>query len=63
MYQKDRLNNELTIFQKIKNLDYILIASVMLLSIISLLVMYSTDGGEILFHTKNHFIKLAFFFL
>ena len=62
MYQKDRLNNEATILQKIKNLDYILIISVALLSIISLFVMYSTDGGEVLFHTKNHFIKLAVFF-
>ena len=62
MFQQDRLNNEITIFQKIKNLDYILIISVVLLSIISLFVMYSTDGGEILFHTKNHFIKLAVFF-
>ena len=62
MYQKDRLNNELTIFQKIKNLDYILILSVVFLSIISLFIMYSTDGGEILFHTKNHFIKLVVFF-
>ena len=62
MYQKDRLNNELTIFQKVKNLDYTLIVSVILLSIISLFVMYSTDGGEILFHTKNHFTKLAVFF-
>ena len=62
MYQKNRLNNELTILQKIKNLDYILILSVILLSIISLFIMYSTDGGEILFHTKNHFIKLAVFF-
>ena len=62
MYQKNRLNNEITILQKIKNLDYILIISVALLSIISLFVMYSTDGGEVLFHTKNHFIKLAVFF-
>ena len=62
MFQQDRLNNEITIFQKIKNLDYILILSVVLLSIISLFVMYSTDGGEILFHTKNHFIKLTVFF-
>tara|TARA_B100000965_G_scaffold224966_1_gene188287 strand:+ start:298 stop:1422 length:1125 start_codon:yes stop_codon:yes gene_type:complete len=62
MFQQDRLNNEITFFQKIKNLDYILIISVVILSIISLFVMYSTDGGEILFHTKNHFIKLAVFF-
>ncbi len=62
MFQHDRLNNEITFFQKIKNLDYILLISVTLLSVISIFVMYSTDGGEILFHTKNHFVKLAVFF-
>ena len=62
MFQHDRLNNEITLFQKIKNLDYILLISVLLLSVLSVFVMYSTDGGEILFHTKNHFVKLAVFF-
>ena len=62
MFQHDRLNNEITLFQKIKNLDYILLISVILLSVLSVFVMYSTDGGEILFHTKNHFVKLAAFF-
>ena len=51
MFQHDRLNNEITFFQKIKNLDYILLISVILLSVISVFVMYSTDGGDILFHT------------
>jgi rod shape determining protein RodA len=62
MFQHNRFNSELTFFQKIKNLDYILIFSILLLSAISLLVMYSTDGGEILYHTKSHFIKLLSFF-
>ncbi len=62
MFQNDRLSNEITLFQKIKNLDYILLISVILLSALSVFVMYSTDGGEILFHTKNHFVKLAVFF-
>ena len=62
MFQHDRLNNEITLFQKVKNLDYILLVSVILLSVLSVFVMYSTDGGEILFHTKNHFVKLAVFF-
>ena len=61
MFQHDRLNNEITLFQKIKNLDYILLISVILLSILSVFVMYSTDGGDILFHTKNHFVKLIIF--
>ena len=62
MFQHDRLSNEITLFQKIKNLDYILLISVILLSALSVFVMYSTDGGEILFHTKNHFVKLIVFF-
>ena len=62
MFQHDRLNSEITLLQKIKNLDYILLVSVILLSVMSVFVMYSTDGGEILFHTKNHSLKLAIFF-
>jgi len=62
MYQKDRLNSELSLFQKIKEIDFTLLFSILLLSIVSLLVMYSTDGGEILYHTKSHFSKLVVFF-
>ena len=62
MFQHDRLNNELSFWQKVKALDYILLTSVFLLSTISLFVMYSTDGGEILYHTKSHFSKIIIFF-
>ena len=62
MFEHDRLNNELTFWQKVKELDYILLISIFLLSILSLFVMYSTDGGEILFHTKSHFSKIVVFF-
>ncbi len=62
MFQHDKLNYELTFIQKLKKLDYILLFSIILLSSISLLVMYSTDGGEIRYHTKSHFIKLVTFF-
>ncbi len=62
MFQHDRLNSDITLFQKIKNLDYILLISIILLSVLSVFVMYSTDGGELLFHTKNHFVKLVIFF-
>ena len=63
MVQQDRLHTELTFLQKVKNLDFILLFCLILLSIISLFVMYSTDGGEILYHTKSHFVKLVTFFL
>ena len=62
MFQHNSLNSELTFFQKLKNLDYILLFCLILLATVSLLVMYSTDGGEILYHTKSHFIKLVTFF-
>ena len=62
MIQRHRLNTDLSFFQKVKELDYILLISILILSFISLAVMYSTDGGEILYHTKSHFSKLAIFF-
>ena len=62
MFQHNRLNNELTFIQKVKNLDFILLFCLIILSIVSILVMYSTDGGQVLYHTKSHFIKLLTFF-
>ena len=59
MFQQDKLHSELTFIQKVKKLDFILLFNIVLLSAISLVVMYSTDGGEILYHTKSHFIKLV----
>ena len=63
MFQHRRLNSEITFLQKIKDLDYVLLLSILLLSSISIFVMYSTDGGEILYHTKSHIFKVVVFFL
>ena len=64
MYQHTRLqNNNFGLFQKFKNFDYVLFFCILLLGFISLIAMYSTDGGEILFHTKSHFTKLIIFTL
>jgi rod shape determining protein RodA len=63
MFQHTRLNSDQNFFQKVKNLDFILIFCILILSIVSLFVMYSTDGGEFLFHTKSHLIKLSLFFV
>ena len=63
MFQHTRLNSDQNFFQKVKNLDYILLLSILILSTLSLFVMYSTDGGELLYHTKSHLIKLSVFFV
>ena len=63
MYQHTRLNSDQNFFQKIKNLDFILLFCILILSALSGLIMYSTDGGEFLYHTKSHLIKLVGFFI
>mgnify|MGYP006062797483 CR=1 FL=1 len=63
MFQHTRLNSDQNFFQKVKNLDYILLISILILSALSLFVMYSTDGGELLYHTKSHLVKLSIFFV
>lgn len=62
MYIYRKFETGLTFFQKIRNLDFVLLFCILILGIISLLAMYSTDGGEILYHTKSHFIKFMIFF-
>ncbi len=62
MYLHNKINKQgSSFFQKIKDLDFILLMSILLLGFISLATMYSTDGGQILFHTKSHFFKLIIF--
>ncbi len=62
MYQHTRLTkNRFNLFQKFRDFDYILLTCILLLGLISLMTMYSTDGGKILFHTKSHFTKLIVF--
>ncbi len=65
MYLYNRLDNKNknNFFQKIKDLDFILLISILSLGVISLATMYSTDGGQILFHTKSHFYKFIIFTL
>ena len=62
MYTDNSYNQQLNIFQKIKNLDYVLLICILLLGIISAFSMYSTDGGEILYHTQSHVSKFLIFF-
>ena len=57
-----KLSQDLTIFQKIRNMDFFLLISIFLLGLVSIITMYSTDGGEILYHTKSHFIRFLIFF-
>ena len=62
MFIQSSLSNQSTFFQKIKSIDYLLLITVLTIGVISCFAMYSTDGGEINYHTKNHAIRLGLFF-
>ena len=62
MFQQSSYSEQLTFFQKLRSFDYTLLTCIMLIGIIGILSMYSTDGGEILYHTKNHTLRFCIFF-
>ena len=62
MFQRRTITNDLTFFQKIRSFDYILLGCILLIGIISCYSMYSTDGGELLYHTKSHILRFLIFF-
>ncbi len=62
MYQTYSISERSTFFQKLRSIDYILLISVLIIGFISIFAMYSTDGGELLYHTKNHIYRFAAFF-
>ena len=63
MLQRYSYSDQLTFFQKLRSIDYSLLFSLLLVGIISSFAMYSTDGGEFLYHSKSHIIRFTVFFL
>ena len=63
MYQTRAIQSSLSFKDKLLSLDYILIISILILGIVSMFAMYSTDGGEFKYHTKSHIIRFSVFFL
>ena len=63
MYRQLSFSGETTFFQKVRSFDYLLIICVLLLGIISTFSMYSSEGGQVLYYTKSHFIRFSVFFL
>ena len=59
MFKQTALSGQTTFFQKLKSIDYILLICILILGVISSLAMYATDGGELLYHTKSHALRLS----
>ena len=63
MYQQTSYSDHTTFFQKLRSFDYTLIFCILILGIISSFTMYSTEGGELLYHSKSHIIRFCIFFV
>ena len=59
MFQQSSYSEQLTFVQKLRSFDFVLIFSVLLLALISNISMFSTDGGELLYHTKSHLVRFV----
>ena len=62
MFIQSSLSDKSTFFQKLRSLDYIMLLTILIIGIISSFAMYSTDGGELLYHSESHIIRFVIFF-
>ncbi len=62
MFQPRSIQSSMSFREKVYSLDYILVFSILILGLISMFAMYSTDGGEFKYHTKSHILRFGVFF-
>jgi rod shape determining protein RodA len=62
MFRARSIQPSLSLSDKILSIDYILVISILILGVISIFAMYSTDGGEFKYHTTSHIIRFFIFF-
>ena len=62
MFRTRSIQSSLSLKDKIFSIDYILVISIFILGLVSILAMYSTDGGEFNYHTKSHILRFFIFF-
>ena len=63
MYQPRSIQSSMGLRDRILSIDYILVVSILVLGIISMFAMYSTDGGEFKYHTNSHILRFCVFFV
>ena len=63
MFIEGSFSNQSTFFQKIKSFDYILFLLILVVGVLSGFAMYSSDGGELAYHTKSHLVRFSVFYV
>ena len=62
MFQPRSIQSSLSFRDKLYSIDYVLVLSILVLGIVSMFAMYSTDGGEFKYHTESHILRFFIFF-
>mgnify|MGYP007000226855 len=62
MLQPRSIQSGQSLRDKVLSIDYVLVSSILILGIISMFAMYSTDGGEFKYHTNSHILRFFVFF-
>ena len=62
MLKARAIQSNLSFKDKFLSLDWILVFTVFVLGLISILAMFSTDGGEFKYHTNSHILRFFVFF-
>ena len=62
MFQPLSIQSSLSFKDKLFSIDYVLVVSILILGIVSMFAMYSTDGGEFKYHTESHILRFFVFF-
>ena len=63
MFQPRSIQSSLNFKDKLLSIDYVLVISILVLGIVSMFAMYSTDGGEFKYHTESHILRFIVFFV
>ena len=63
MFNPRSIQSNLSLRDKFQSLDFVLVLAILILGIISMFAMYSTDGGEFEYHTRSHIVRFSVFFL
>ena len=63
MFQPRSIQSSLSFRDKLLSIDYVLVISILILGIVSMFAMYSTDGGEFKYHTESHILRFFVFFV
>jgi len=63
LYQRTLIHTPFTIKDKIFDLDFMLLLSILILGIISMFAQYSSSGGQFDYHAKSHAIRFCIFFI